>query len=57
MDEESATVQVLINGGITTDSKNDIERGIRKGPLDLRYDNEVRSGCTTKGSRKKDKTL
>eukprot|EP00913_Durusdinium_trenchii_P034129 g31943.t1 len=37
---------VLINGGITTDSKNDIERGIRKGPLDLRYDNEVGLPCS-----------
>ena len=33
---------VLINGGITTDSKLDPERGIRRGPLDLRYDNQVR---------------
>ena len=29
---------VLINSGITTDAKNDERRGIRKGPLDLRYD-------------------
>lgn len=34
-------VAVLVNGGITTEAKNDVERGFRKGPLDLRYDQDV----------------
>ncbi|CAE7803865.1 unnamed protein product [Symbiodinium sp. CCMP2456] len=37
---------VLINGGFTTDSKLDATRGIKRGPLDLRYDREAGMPCS-----------
>ncbi|CAE7820093.1 spn-E [Symbiodinium sp. CCMP2592] len=37
---------VLINGGFTTDSKLDATRGIKRGPLDLRYDREAGVPCS-----------